>query len=585
MGQTLDTERQDAEELKARLTTNEGLTTYTDYVGHLANDYQGLDRLCYYLDCHAGSPVYTTTQHCSIFDVIDAESEEIVTCKFESNSPCALDVLEALHDTSTQVSLRIIIWHLDRDWKGMGITDTLGICLRLDSRFFSALFAKISPEKFLRTELHHLYAEHVVIGNYIVTFGNLDTPQGPSIPYLLIANCSSESYWPERVTPFNTNQMPRYDLFQDICPRPLPVSTNALQQKSSKESLERVSRESEPNSEDDDLPNKVNERNRLYVDILRRTLNRLDETKLDGDSILLSSLFPLFQLSALKARDWVRGMRPKMDDFPTITGNDSLINLRLERSVLRRWIERTEEDMDHLHRYIRLRHKHVWLKHPIWQMLEEESNQSLAQARRIEAQARDYLQVEFGSAALEETKKSIQLSSSQIAESRRVKIFTVLAFIYIPLNLATSIFGMNLQQLNNNGRPLYVFFITAILALVSTGIVWFCIDQYNGFMNWKTDERQYGVKTCTKFNLTSRLAMLGWLVRHRHVSWMRQSGVWPLILKGSVREPSGYPMDLPDEAWHLSAPEYVSKYMLWSRSRDGFDAFAINPVPIAWEKE
>ena len=573
-------ERQDAEELKARLEANEGLSVYTDYVQHLAKDHQDLHRLLYYLDDHVGSPVYTTTQHCSLFDVIVAESREIVTCKFDSNSPQALDILEALRDISTQVSLRIIIWHLDIEWTGIGIINTLGITLRLDPRFFSALFARITHSEFLNTELRPLYAQHVVIGNYIVTFGTLDISQETSIPYVLIASPSDRVDWVLR----NDTQtaLQKYSFHQDICSVPLLNSNYLVRQESPQEPSEHRSRQVCSSSKDH-LPDLVNERNGWYTDILRRTLNRLDRKRLDVDSLLLSSLFPLYQLSSLSMRDYARQMRPKMVPFP-FPNDDSLSGLRFDRRVLRRQIEDTEDDMEHLQRYIRIHEKRTWLKHPVWQMLEEESNQSLAQARRVEAEARDYLQVESGSAALEETKKSIQLSNSQIEESRRVKIFTVLAFVYVPLNLATSIFGMNLQQLNNNGRPLSVFVITAILALVGTGIIWFCLDQYNGFIKWKKDERQYDHKTRTKFNLTVRLAMLWWLVRHRHVSWMRRSGAWPLILEGSTREPSIYPVALPGDAWYLSATEYVSKFMLKTRRLDGFDAFAIDPVSVTWEK-
>ena len=77
--------------------------------------------------------------------------------------------------------------------------------------------------------------------------------------------------------------------------------------------------------------------------------------------------------------------------------------------------------------------------------------------------------------------------------------------------------------------------------------------------------------------------MLWWLVRHRHVSWMRRSGAWPLILAGSVREPPSFSMTLPGHAFHLSAPEYVSKYMKKDKYSDGFDPFAI-PVPVRWDK-
>ena len=478
-------EHQDWAELEVRLTTFDGRPAYEQFKLSLLKDEHIHARLLNYVGVRVASCVYSTGQHCSIFDVVNPESREFITCKFDSSFPQplgvlnALDVLKVLHDSFTQVSLRIIIWHLDKDWRGLGMMDTLSIILGLDFRFFRALFAKIAPWEFPETELRHLYAEHVIVGDYVVAFGNLVIPGGSSFPYLLIASGSGESYWSQRGDTRTGFAARDYDLFLDIRSEPPLVSNDPPERVSSQHSSERTSHKW-PKSKHR-LLERVNERNRLYTDILRRTLNLSHHRRLEGDSILLSSVFPLFQISSLSAREWMRQMRSEIDNLPTLR-TDVSINLRMQTSVLRTWIEATEEDMEHMKRYIRLHQKHIWLKYPAWQMLVEEINQSLAQARRIEAQVRDYLQVQFGSAALEETKKSIELSTSQIQESKRVKIFTVLAFIYVSLNLATSIFGMNLQQLNNNGRPLKVFIITTILALVATCIVWFSLDQFNGLV-------------------------------------------------------------------------------------------------------
>ena len=61
---------------------------------------------------------------------------------------------------------------------------------------------------------------------------------------------------------------------------------------------------------------------------------------------------------------------------------------------------------------------------------------------------------------------------------------TILAFVYVPLNLVTSIFGMNIQQLNSNGQQLYVFVITALLALLITFGIWLGIEFRSGYVQW-----------------------------------------------------------------------------------------------------
>lgn len=141
---------------------------------------------------------------------------------------------------------------------------------------------------------------------------------------------------------------------------------------------------------------------------------------------------------------------------------------------------------------------------------------------------------------------------------------------------------MNLQQLNASGRSLQVFVITAALALFITGASWFCVDQFNDNIAWRRRnvETAYTPPTHTSF-LIVRLTMIVWLIHNGHLSWRQKSGVWPLLLRDSHREPSWYPNGLPQDARYLSAGEYVSKFSR-ERRNDGFDPFATSSFSLNW---
>jgi hypothetical protein len=47
---------------------------------------------------------------------------------------------------------------------------------------------------------------------------------------------------------------------------------------------------------------------------------------------------------------------------------------------------------------------------------------------------------------------------------------TVLAFIFIPISLASSIFGMNVQQVNGTGRGVWSFVYTSIVLLTISAL-------------------------------------------------------------------------------------------------------------------
>ena len=117
-------------------------------------------------------------------------------------------------------------------------------------------------------------------------------------------------------------------------------------------------------------------------------------------------------------------------------------------------------------------------------------------------------------------------------------LVTVLAFIYVPLNLATSIFGMNIQQLNQNGQNIWVFFTTAIVALVLTGGSWLCSKLTYEAIAWYKErasakEANDEEEKRREYGLLLRMAMLIWLVRNGYKTWMWRSGGWLAILLDS----------------------------------------------------
>ncbi len=127
---------------------------------------------------------------------------------------------------------------------------------------------------------------------------------------------------------------------------------------------------------------------------------------------------------------------------------------------------------------------------------------------------------------------------------------TVLAFVYVPLNLAASIFGMNLSELNGSGKGLSVFLTTAVIALLVTGALWFLLEEVNNYLRCRTLKHA----PRKRFTIGSRIGMLAWLQKH-HPKWMWKSGVWWRILIDSdsrVRSPA--------KVSGLSACEVISKY-------------------------
>lgn len=70
--------------------------------------------------------------------------------------------------------------------------------------------------------------------------------------------------------------------------------------------------------------------------------------------------------------------------------------------------------------------------------------------------------------------QQVELASSQLSESRKsiqqadtIKRLTILAFIYIPIQTAAGIFGMNISELRRE-LPIWTFVVLAIGLLLAT---------------------------------------------------------------------------------------------------------------------
>ena len=126
----------------------------------------------------------------------------------------------------------------------------------------------------------------------------------------------------------------------------------------------------------------------------------------------------------------------------------------------------------------------------------------------------------------------IELSNQQIEEGKRVKIcklqeqsyndvqyigfiaVTFRAFVYVPLNLATSISGMNLRELNGSGKSLCVFLCTATIALLTTGALWLVLEEVKNYLRWRRRIHQCRRAICLRAaNRHARVATAIWAYR------------------------------------------------------------------------
>ena len=114
---------------------------------------------------------------------------------------------------------------------------------------------------------------------------------------------------------------------------------------------------------------------------------------------------------------------------------------------------------------------------------------------------------------------------------------------------------MNLQQLNQSGQNLWVFVLTGVVALLVTGSAWWCVELITNYKGWprkgSTEDSRRNKR------LVFRLALLVWLVKNGHTTWMRRTGAWLCILSNDkLGKFRGY-----DPQTNSSLPEEACDYV------------------------
>ena len=521
--------------------------------------------------------------------IIDLKMEKLLPTKvtLRCAASSATQTLTALREPPEDVDVQIVLLSIP-DQYGLGLASgfasLLGLGLNLAPRFFDALQAQLERHANFEVSNNARFRCNYVLasGTVVAVAPHFALAKPESPPTVLIAG------------PPHIHEMVDLGALNDILYDGQPI---------------------QPLVDEDALSGRNDfdsEGARYYARLLAIFMKRNQDCTHDCKDLLLGSLLPLLQLDILRIRRFcclVRDYFVKLkspvykndgyqieEDFaPNPCEEEAPDKLYRYRTILRSTIEQLQDEAESLEGFICSRIGERMNESSAYLRIQNDREWVLKEACRVEAEIRDYLQVQVGHLALLESRKSIELSNHQIQESKRGKplvlqhlslkaksvqskyvrsekldtdaadkgLVTILALIYVPLNLATSVFGMNLQQLNESGRNIGSFIATAVIALILTGISWWLMEQLNSFLAWR--RRGSGDQRCRErpdYVITVRLAMLGWLVCSGHWSWMRKSGAGWHILNNSN---SGFRNKHMYSVWvkaskGLTAGDFVSKF-------------------------
>ena len=150
--------------------------------------------------------------------------------------------------------------------------------------------------------------------------------------------------------------------------------------------------------------------------------------------LLLAAVSPLIYLETHRVRKASIDVQDTYDeliscklDHLSIAGmehTDVTGDLDIGRLVLRHTLEKCEDHVRQIFRYLCSDIDVDWSKEPSYMSIEVDWKSLIEESRRLETEVRDYMQIQVGNLSLEESRRSIELSSIQIRESQSGQLYS-----------------------------------------------------------------------------------------------------------------------------------------------------------------
>lgn len=394
-----------------------GFSSYTDYLRYCEQYDPYVHRLAKVLQ-EVRPERLVSSHHILILDLSDGHDPNVsYVGRFCDEWDIAKkDVLDALYRLPGTTGVRIIIW----DCRGIeplqALLHPIGLILNLDAQVAKAIVGVSGYHEQVakaivgmsgyyddtEMEMRPQSCRHIVIDRKIITFGQYQAEGGISVPFTLIAG------------DFVQDTSAIRQEFLQILPSQVAADRSGMQHsilRSHKQvPISDNSKRNIPPVEATIIFPWFS----LYSDLLRHYSTQEQDMSRSITSMQFGALFPILRLNNLRFKEQSRRFR-----FYHLKSGQLLFSVHKDRAALRRWIEDTEDAIDHLQSCVSSHFPSEWLQDPVFKNLESESRLVIAQAQRLDAEVRDYMQIESGKLTLEETRKAFELTTIQIQEGKR----------------------------------------------------------------------------------------------------------------------------------------------------------------------
>ena len=334
----------------------------------------------------------------------------------DSDRKSITPLLQNLRSPPEDIPARIVIWSKPKNAPIYpGVVDTLGLGLKIHPSYFETLlpissYNSLGPDR----------SDYIKIGNNVATVARNYREQAPAPSVLIIAGDHDLYY---RTCRPNGSQEPyRYKVEEVLKQEVLESEIGEGA------SLHRWAADRHP---PDQMDYMTSGPPYFYLKLFSKYVEK--NCSFDSEDItpLLIAMLPLLHVEILPLRFQCGVVRfallevqYQVEDpavYSDLEKQEKYQVLDKERFWLRRGLEALEEGRNSFVKFVRSQDAAEWLKSQTWLVQDENILEALAEARTVDAEVRDYMQLQIGNLSILESRKSIQLSNQQFDEAKRSK--------------------------------------------------------------------------------------------------------------------------------------------------------------------
>lgn len=406
----------EADQLRAELKAETGYESYIEYLGaheELREHFSKLQRDLFTKE------MFKST--CFILDLSrGVDSQANVSLRYRTSSPA--EVLTNLRHPPAESSVQVLLWMVNG--VSPDLVSALGLGLNIDPSFFEAVHQRVLSREQRRESIDQSTFEAVPQRVKSPPYGH-ERPFAPSYAEIggsiVTTTVSHRSGQPHPVlVVFIAGTDCNFVQIATKIGGLLPLPGNAAD----KTSYELW-----------DQPQWLQHKDNVggYAAILHWCLGNENKATDNNINLIFVALLPLAYITALRIHDqcgrtrifYLKVLKPSpivprpspLDGDYREDKNWVISQLHWNRLLLRRLAEDLEDESEDLIRYLKWQALTDWP--PAYSKIAECYQRAHKSAHRMEAEIRDFLQLQAGEMGLQESRKSIEISSLQIEESKR----------------------------------------------------------------------------------------------------------------------------------------------------------------------